>query len=165
MEPNLDYYDTVNTTWDKVVFRVLPESSTRVGELLAGGVDIVNNVNPNEWDRINSNDGTSVLLGEGTRVYMLGMKCSEGNETADVRVRQAIDYAIVDSVIADAVLDGASVPTLTRVANGVVGQDTSLYGKYNFDVDKANQLLDEAGYPRGEDGIRFTLGLEGSNGR
>ena len=47
MEPNLDYYDTVNTTWDKVVFRVLPESSTRVGELLAGGVDIVNNVNPN----------------------------------------------------------------------------------------------------------------------
>lgn len=69
MEPNLDYYDTVNTTWDKVVFRVLPESSTRVGELLAGGVDIVNNVNPNEWDRINSNDGTSVLLGEGTRVF------------------------------------------------------------------------------------------------
>ena len=165
MEPNLDYYDTVNTTWDKVVFRVLPESSTRVGELLAGGVDIVNNVNPNEWDRINSNDGTSVLLGEGTRVYMLGMKCSEGNETADVRVRQAIDYAIDDSVIADAVLDGAGVPTLTRVANGVVGQDSSLYGKYNFDVDKANQLLDEAGYPRGEDGIRFTLGLEGSNGR
>ena len=41
----------------------------------------------------------------------------------------------------------------------------SLYGEYNFDVEKANQLLDEAGYPRGEDGIRFTLGLEASNGR
>lgn len=73
-------------------------------------------------------------MGESTRVYMLGMKCSEGNETADVRVRQAIDYAIDDSLIAEAVLDGAGVPTLTRVANGVVGQDADLYGKYNFDV-------------------------------
>lgn len=165
MEPNTDYYGELNDDWDQVVFRVIPESSTRVGELLAGGVDIINNVSPNEWERINSNEGTSVLLGEGTRVYMLGMKCSEGNETADVRVRQAIDYAIDDSVIAEAVLDGAGVPTLTRVAPGVVGQDESLYGKYNFDVEKANQLLDEAGYPRGEDGIRFTLGLEASNGR
>ena len=165
LEPNPSYYGEVNDDWDQVVFRVIPESSTRVGELLAGGVDIINNVSPNEWDRINSNEGTSVLLGESTRVYMLGMKCSEGNETADIRVRQAIDYAIDDATIAEAILDGAAVPTLTRVANGVVGQDASLYGQYNFDVDKANQLLDEAGYPRGEDGIRFTLGLEGSNGR
>lgn len=165
LEPNTEYYGDLNDDWDQVVFRVIPEASTRVGELLAGGVDIINNVAPNEWERINGNEGTSVLLGESTRVYMLGMKCSEGNETADVRVRQAIDYAIDDSLIAEAVLDGAGVPTLTRVANGVVGQDADLYGKYNFDVDKANQLLDEAGYPRGEDGIRFTLGLEGPNGR
>ncbi len=165
MEPSDNYYGEVNDDWDKVVFRVIPESSTRVGELLAGGVDIINSVSPNEWERINSNEGTSVLLGESTRVYMFGMKCSEGNETADVRVRQAIDYAIDDAVIAEAVLDGAGVPTLTRVAPGVVGFDESLYGEYNFDVEKANQLLDEAGYPRGEDGIRFTLGLEASNGR
>ena len=165
MEPNLDYYDDVNATWSKVIFRILPEESTRVGELLSGGVDIINNVSPNEWDRVNSNDGTSIQLGEGTRVYMLGMKCSEGNETADVRVRQAIDYAIDDKLIAEKVLDGGGVQTLTRVANGVVGQDESLYGQYNFDVDKANQLLDDAGYPKGEDGIRFTLGLESSNGR
>ena len=165
LEPNEDYYGTKNDSWDKVVFRVIPEASTRVGELLAGGVDIINNVSPNEWDRINGNDGTEILLGEGTRVYMLGMKCSEGHATSDVRVRQAIDYAIDDKMIADAVLDGAAVPTLTRVANGVVGQDKELYGKYNFDVDKANQLLDEAGYPRGEDGIRFTLGFEAPSGR
>ena len=100
MEPNPDYYGELNDDWDQVVFRVIPEASTRVGELLAGGVDIINNVSPNEWERINSNDGTSVLMGESTRVYMLGMKCSEGNETADVRVRQAIDYAIDDSLIA-----------------------------------------------------------------
>lgn len=127
MEPNPDYYGELNDDWDQVVFRVIPEASTRVGELLAGGVDIINNVSPNEWERINSNDGTSVLMGESTRVYMLGMKCSEGNETADVRVRQAIDYAIDDSLIAEAVLDGAGVPTLTRVANGVVGQDAAMY--------------------------------------
>ena len=76
MEPNPDYYGELNDDWDQVVFRVIPEASTRVGELLAGGVDIINNVSPNEWERINSNDGTSVLMGESTRVYMLGMKLS-----------------------------------------------------------------------------------------
>ena len=69
MEPNPDYYGELNDDWDQVVFRVIPEASTRVGELLAGGVDIINNVSPNEWERINSNDGTSVLMGESTRVY------------------------------------------------------------------------------------------------
>ncbi|MEG1189950.1 MAG: ABC transporter substrate-binding protein [Oscillospiraceae bacterium] len=160
MEPNMDYYGEVNKSWKQVVFRVIPEASTRVGELLSGGVDIINNVSPNEWDRINGNEGTSVQQGEGTRCYMLGMKCSEGNETADVRVRQAIDYAIDDKLIVDQVLRGAGTPTLTRVAPGVVGIDESLYGKYNYDVEKAKALLKEAGYENG-----FELTLEGPNGR
>lgn len=159
-EPNGDYYGEVNKEWDQVVFRVIPEASTRVGELLSGGVDIINNVSPNEWDRINGNEGTSVLMGEGTRVYMLGMKCGEGNETADVRVRQAIDYAIDDKTIVDQILKGAGAATLTRVAPGVVGQDESLYGQYNYDPEKAKALLTEAGYPDG-----FELKLEGPTGR
>ncbi len=160
MEPFAEYYGELNDTWTKVVFRVIPEASTRVGELLSGGVDIINNVSPNEWDRINGNEGTAVQQGEGTRCYMLGMKCSEGNETADVRVRQAIDYAIDDQLIVDQILRGAGTPTLTRVAPGVVGMDESLYGKYNYDVEKAKALLAEAGYADG-----FTLTLEGPNGR
>lgn len=160
LAPSDNYYDEVNDQWDQIVFRVIPEASTRVGELLAGGVDIINNVSPNEWDRINNNEGTSVQMGEGTRFYMLGMKCSEGNETADVRVRQAIDYAIDDQLIVDQVLKGAGTVSLTRVAPGVVGQDESLYGKYNYDPEKAKELLAEAGYPDG-----FTLKLEGPTGR
>ena len=36
MEPNPDYYGELNDDWDQVVFRVIPEASTRVGELLVG---------------------------------------------------------------------------------------------------------------------------------
>ncbi|MDV2888501.1 ABC transporter substrate-binding protein, partial [Alkalihalophilus pseudofirmus] len=39
--------------WRKVIVRAIPESSTRVGELLTGGVDIATDIPPNEWDRVN----------------------------------------------------------------------------------------------------------------
>lgn len=52
--------------WDKVIFRYIPESSTRVAELLTGNVDIITDVPTNEWDRVNNNEGTSVIMGDTT---------------------------------------------------------------------------------------------------
>ncbi|MDL2219313.1 ABC transporter substrate-binding protein, partial [Ruminococcaceae bacterium OttesenSCG-928-O06] len=67
--PFADYYGEQNPDWDEVIIRFVPESSTRVGELMAGNVDIVNMVIPAEWDRVNNNEGTSVSNGPSTRVY------------------------------------------------------------------------------------------------
>src|SRR5690606_38675258 len=68
---------------------------------------------------------------------------------ADLRVRQAIDYAIDDQAIVDHLLKGGGTPTLTRVNPGNFGVNESLFGKYNYDLEKAKQLLAEAGYPNG----------------
>jgi peptide/nickel transport system substrate-binding protein len=159
--PNENYYDTVNPDWSEVIFRVIPESSTRVGELIAGNVDVINNVIPAEWDRVNNNNGdTSVQFGPSTRVYQLALKVNEPFPTSDIRVRQAIDYAIDDQLIVDQILKGAGTVTLTRVPGGVTGQDVSLYGKYNYDPAKAKELLTEAGYPDG-----FKLKIQAPTGR
>ena len=112
--PFADYYGEQNPDWEEVIFRVVPESSTRVGELIAGNVDAVNMVIPTEWERVNGNEGTAVVNGPSTRVYQLALKTDKG-PTADLRVRQAIDLAIDDQTIVDTILQGAGTPMLTRV--------------------------------------------------
>ena len=118
--PFADYYGEQNPDWEEVIFRVVPESSTRVGELIAGNVDAVNMVIPTEWERVNGNEGTAVVNGPSTRVYQLALKTDKG-PTADLRVRQAIDLAIDDQTIVDTILQGAGTPMLTRVPSGVNG--------------------------------------------
>lgn len=157
--PFADYYGEQNPDWEEVIFRVVPESSTRVGELLAGNVDAVNMVIPTEWERVNGNEGTAVVNGPSTRVYQLALKTDKG-PTADLRVRQAIDLAIDDQTIVDTILQGAGTPMLTRVPSGVNGCNEDLVGKYNYDPERAKELLAEAGYPDG-----FSMKIEAPTGR
>lgn len=153
------YYGEQNPDWEEVIFRVVPESSTRVGELIAGNVDAVNMVIPTEWERVNGNEGTAVVNGPSTRVYQLALKTDKG-PTADLRVRQAIDLAIDDQTIVDTILQGAGTPMLTRVPSGVNGCNEDLVGKYNYDPERAKELLAEAGYPDG-----FSMKIEAPTGR
>lgn len=157
--PFADYYGEQNPDWEEVIFRVVPESSTRVGELIAGNVDAVNMVIPTEWERVNGNEGTAVVNGPSTRVYQLALKTDKG-PTADLRVRQAIDLAIDDQTIVDTILQGAGTPMLTRVPSGVNGCNEDLVGKYNYDPERAKELLAEAGYPDG-----FSMKIEAPTGR
>ena len=157
--PFADYYGEQNPDWEEVIFRVVPESSTRVGELIAGNVDAVNMVIPTEWERVNGNEGTAVVNGPSTRVYQLALKTDKG-PTADLRVRQAIDLAIDDQTIVDTILQGAGTPMLTRVPSGVNGCNEDLVGKCNYDPERAKELLAEAGYPDG-----FSMKIEAPTGR
>ena len=157
--PFADYYGEQNPDWEEVIFRVVPESSTRVGELIAGNVDAVNMVIPTEWERVNGNEGTAVVNGPSTRVYQLALKTDKG-PTADLRVRQAIDLAIDDQTIVDTILQGAGTPMLTRIPSGVNGCNEDLVGKYNYDPERAKELLAEAGYPEG-----FSMKIEAPTGR
>lgn len=153
-EPFEDYFEGKVDTWNKVIFRVIPENSTRVNELLTGGVDIAVNIPPSEWDRVNNNEGTSIQSQMSNRTIMLMLRSTEGYPTSDVRVRKAIDYAIDNKALTENVLRGAGTPSLTRVAPGNFGFHEDLYGKYNYDVEKAKSLLEEAGYG---DGLEITL--------
>ncbi|KGR78726.1 peptide ABC transporter substrate-binding protein [Ureibacillus manganicus DSM 26584] len=154
LERNDDYFNGVTTEWDRVVFRAILESSTRVGELLTGGIDIATEVPPIDWDRINNNNGTSVTQGPVNRTMMLFLRATEGYATSDVRVRQAIDYAIDDNTIIQSILGGGGKATLTRLNPGNFGFNESLFDRSNYDPEKARELLKEAGY---EDGVEIVI--------
>ncbi|MTW87907.1 ABC transporter substrate-binding protein [Virgibacillus dakarensis] len=153
LEPYEDYFgDTAK--WDKVEVRAITESSTRVGELLTGGVDIATDIPPNEWERVSSEEGVELVKGDTTRVMLLVMRTTEGTVTADPRVRKAIDLAINQRAIVDSLLKGTGVPVRSRVPEGVFGSHPDLYDSYVYDVEKAKKLLAEAGYA---DGVEINL--------
>ncbi|MEO4053794.1 ABC transporter substrate-binding protein [Solibacillus sp. CAU 1738] len=149
-----DYYQGDISEWDTVTFRIIPENSTRVSELLTGGVDIATNIPPADWDRVNSNKGTSLKQEVSNRAIILKLRTTEGYPTSDVRVRQAIDYAINDGMLTEVALKGAGIPVLSIVGPGNFGHEPSLYNTFNYDLEKSKKLLAEAGYP---DGFEMTL--------
>ncbi len=163
MEANPDYYGGAPTEWDKVTFRIIPEASTRVAELLTGSVDMATDVPPNEWDRVNNNSngaGSHMVYGPTTRCYMILMRCDGDYATVDPKVREAVEYAIDTDLICDMILQGAGHSTRTRCPKGVLGYDASLDNTQLYDPEKAKSLLAEAGYPDG-----LTMKLTAPTGR
>lgn len=153
LEKYEDFYGD-EPIWDTVTVRAITEGSTRVSEFLTGGVDLITDVTPNEWDRVNDNENTSLVQGETTRVMLLMNRLTEGFATSDARVREAIDLAIDNQTIVDSVLGGSGVPVRTRVPEGVEGAEPSLYDATVYDPERAKELLEEAGYG---DGLEITF--------
>ena len=133
-----------------LIFRPFPESSTAVAELLIGNVDVVAKVPPDQADTIDASGVARMEAITGGRRMFVGFfqKC-EGpgcEEVRDVRVRQALNYAVDMQKI----LDGLFYGKATRGA-GVANPPYALEDlkPYPYDPEKAKQLLAEAGYPNG----------------
>jgi peptide/nickel transport system substrate-binding protein len=79
--------------------------------------------------------------------------------TADVRVRQAIAYAVDKNFILKAIMQGTAIEASTGIH-----PDSPFYisdvETYPLDLDKANALLDEAGFAKDGDGTRFGLTID-----
>jgi peptide/nickel transport system substrate-binding protein len=151
-----DYFGGDVSEWDTVVFRAIPEASTRVSELLTGGAQIADNIPVVDWDRVDDNDGTALITSDTTSVQMMYVNQNPQFATSDPLVREAIDYAIDKQALSDIFTGGEGALTRTRVMPGAFGADESLYGTARFDQDEARSLLEQAGYDEGELEITLT---------
>lgn len=159
-EPFEDYYEGAVKDWNKLVFRILPEASTRVGELLTGGVDIIPGVASNDWERIESNENTKLVSSVTNRVAHMVPKATPGSPMADPRVREAVELAIDKNLIIEKLFGGEGTPVRTRITPGNFGANEKLFDVALYDVDRAKKLLAEAGY---KDGLELTI--QSSSGR
>jgi peptide/nickel transport system substrate-binding protein len=129
---------------ETVVFRMMPEPSTRVAALLSGEIQIMQAVPPDLVDRISAAQNVSVHTAPGTRAYFI-----ELNTTAepfdDVRVRQAVNYAIDWESILTNIYRGYGERLATGFLPSGFGYDPSL-DPYPYDPERARELLTEAGY-------------------
>ena len=155
--------------FERIVWRIIPEASTRTAELVAGNVDIITNVVPEQIEAIDNSGVATVKVVSGTRRMYVGFNLSEesreqpgGEAIQDPRVRRALQYAV-------------DVPTLCRQllstecerATGLVNppNDNPALEPYPYDPERAERLLDEAGWTRGADGVRFPIRFQAGRGR
>lgn len=141
---------------DRAIFKVIPETASRVAALLAGDVEIITEVPPFSVAQIKANDGTDVMTVNGTRSFFVAMN-TQGEIFDDPKVRQAAAHALDKDLIIDKILGGNA-----QRIEGILSPDAfgaSELPAYEHDVEKAKQMLAEAGYP---DGIDVTLDVEGA---
>jgi len=134
---------------DRLIIVNLPDNSTRVQALLSGQIDIAGNIGVDDIDAIEA-AGMISAVGPAMSVMSMGLRV-EGSPNAalkDVRVRQALNYAIDKAAINQALLRGLSPPSGQPAAREVVGYNPDVK-PYPYDPAKAKALLAEAGYPNG----------------
>lgn len=152
LEANNDYWRGTPDI-QSVTFRPIPENSTRVAALQAGDVDLITEVPAFRQADVNSADNLDVRPVRSTYFQYVALDGTKNPVLADVRVRQAIQYATNVPEIVEVLFEGSAEQVSIPLAHGVFGNDGSLE-PYPYDPDRARVLLEEAGYP---DGITFAL--------
>jgi peptide/nickel transport system substrate-binding protein len=127
-----------------VIFRVIPESSTRVAALLAGEVNIIQSVPADVVSVLEEDSNVEVMTAPGTRPLWLQFNVSDPL-FSDVLVRQAMNYAIDKDLIIEAIYGGRALalPGPLSPFNNFANHDLS---PYPYDPDMALELLAEAGW-------------------
>jgi len=147
-ERNPDYWDADSPgNVGMIELTPIKEAPTRVAALLAGDVDFIAPVPPTDLDRIDSDDGTTLVTMPGTRIITLQLNQDRVEAFRDVRVRQAIVHAINNEGIVEKIMRGFGTAGAQMSPAGYLGHNPALTPRY--DVAAAQALMDEAGYGDG----------------
>lgn len=136
--------------YDKCTFRILVESSSRTIELETGGVDIVVELPFSDWERVDAAPGIELVSGRTNNMGSLVFNNSY-ELFSDIRVRQALAYALDLESLVKVCWEGTAEVADSYYASTLLGHKVE--GPQEYNVEKAKELLAEAGYP---DGFEFT---------
>jgi peptide/nickel transport system substrate-binding protein len=155
---NEKYFLPGKPVFDELMFRIMPDPSSRIAALQKGEVDMLyaNAIPATEVARIRKFKNIQLRFG---KIQTAGYQAYINMRNApysDRRVRQAIAHTIDRAFIRNTVFPGLSENMV-----GPVPPTSPLYNKnlvdYALDPAKANELLDAAGFPKKADGTRFEL--------
>jgi peptide/nickel transport system substrate-binding protein len=131
----------------RVVIRNVPENANRAIEVETGGAHIAYDIAPTDISRIEDNDDLIMLRTPNFSTTYVGFNCEKA-PFDDVRVRQAINYAVNMDAIVEAVYRGAGSPSKGPLGPNVWASNQNLE-PYGYDVERAKELMAEAGYADG----------------
>lgn len=148
---NDDYWGE-DAKLDSVTFKVVEEQSTRIAELETGTSHVADAIGPNNMSRVKGMPNASVLQEPSISLSYIGFNMQK-EPFDDERVRQAISMAVNKEEIIEGVYNGVGLVASGPLAPSVFGYDESVEG-LEYDPEKAQELLAEAGY---EDGFETTI--------
>ncbi len=143
------YFDTPPKA-DSLMARIVPEPSTAVAEFESGNVDVLY-VPEGETRNWEQTDEKKAMLesAPALRVFYVAINTTRG-PLANVKVRQALNYATDSKAILDGIVSGRGSLAAGVIPPSLAGADTTRAG-YTRDIAKAKQLLTEAGFANGID--------------
>lgn len=131
-----------------VVWKYIPEDSTMTAALASGAIDIADPLPLESVAQVRAAHAARAVVVGGTGFYMyLGLMSNEP-PFDNVKVRQALNYAVDRATLAKVIEDGYAIPTLSLYRKQDFGYAGDPSG-YAYDPAKAKQLLASAGYPNG----------------
>ena len=138
---------------DKVTFKILEKAEALVTGLQSGALDVVAHMSSDQTAQLEEDEFT-IEQGSMNLVQALYLNNAE-KPFDDVRVRQALCYAVDKQAVIDLAFDGFGIPLGTSMFPSFAKYyDDSLTDYYTQDIEKAKELLTEAGYP---DGFEMTI--------
>lgn len=141
---------------DRVIIKIIPENASRVAALLAGDVDIINELPAHDIRTVEANPNTKVVAVNGTRTFFVALNNNKPPFN-DARVRQAANHALNRKLIIDKLLAGRAEKLNGVMSPAAFGFNPKL-PEYAYDVKQAKALLAAAGHPNG---IDVTLDTDG----
>jgi peptide/nickel transport system substrate-binding protein len=151
------------TAWEKVTLRVLPQDAPRVAALLAGDVQVIENVPTSDVARLRGNKQLTMYKAVSDRLIYLHLDSDRDaspmvtdkagaplskNPLKDVRVRKALSKMINRPAIVERVMEGEAVMAGQLVPDFLFGATKNLQVE-KFDPEGAKKLLAEAGWGEG----------------
>ena len=148
-----DYWDTDSPgNVDQIVMTPIKEDPTRVAALLSGDIDFAAPIPPTDLARLDSSDKVDLVTMSGTRIITFQLNQQRKPEFANVKVRQAIAYAVNNEGIVQKIMKDFGTAAAQQSPKGYLGYHPDLQPRY--DLEKAKALMAEAGYA---DGFSVTM--------
>ena len=152
--PNPNYFDQSQIHWKQIVVKIIPNITSAVQAIQQGQVDVVTGdpttLNTAKSAGLNIVQTSNAWVG----IFLLDIDGKVTPALKDVKVRQALNYAIDRNQIAKALYGDLASSIMQPNTPGQDAFDPSLENTYAYDVNKAKQLLAEAGFA---DGFSFDV--------
>lgn len=145
-----------------VILRFITDASVAFMEMQSGGVDVVTAPNWTDIEEVLNGNVGGITCWEESSVYtlQLGMNC--GGALSDLKLRQAVACAIDKASLVAGSFEGSGADTYCLVSNSLPGTiDYSEQWPYEYDPERAKELLAEAGYEPGEVKLTCIVGAGG----
>ncbi|MGG5887739.1 ABC transporter substrate-binding protein [Falsiroseomonas sp. HC035] len=138
----------------RINVRFVTDAATELTELLAQRVDWIWNMNPDQVANVNRVPYLQTLRQESMRIGYLSLDAagrSGPNPMTNLKVRQAVWHALDRKTIAERLVTGGSRVPVAPCYPSQFGCNADAAVQYDYNPDKAKQLLAEAGFPNGFD--------------
>ena len=152
-----DYWDGPPTI-DSAEFKAVSETNSRIAELETGTSDFIARSESNNIDRIESNENLTLEKTDALAIDYIGIN-TEKEPFNNKLVRQAITHAFDQEAVLSGVFNGSGTPAIGPLSPVTLGYDENLE-RLEYDMDRARELLKEAGY---EDGFDATIMVNEDN--